>query len=121
MTQVPQGPKDKVCPFHRKSMSKVCHACPMWVLVRGHNPNTGGDVDRWDCSFALQPMLMIENSQQQRQTAAAVNSFHNEMSRNQAAALLGDYRRPGSHIASITPIRNGVEYPQISHDDGDAS
>lgn len=36
-------------------------------------------MDSYDCSMVLQPLLMIENSQQQRQTAAAVESFRNEM------------------------------------------
>jgi hypothetical protein len=41
--------------------------------------NTGKDVDEWQCAIALMPMLMVENSGQQRQTAAAVESFRNEM------------------------------------------
>jgi hypothetical protein len=47
--------------------------------VRGTNPNTGKEVDEWACSMAWLPMLMIENSQQQRHTGAAVESFRNEM------------------------------------------
>jgi hypothetical protein len=47
--------------------------------VRGTNPNTGKEVDEWACAIAWMPMLMIENSQQQRQTGAAVESFRNEM------------------------------------------
>jgi hypothetical protein len=47
--------------------------------VRGTNPNTGQEVDEWACSMAWMPMLLIENSQQQRQTGAAVESFRNEM------------------------------------------
>lgn len=43
------------------------------------NPNTGAEVDEWGCSIAWLPVLMIENSQQQRQTGAAVESFRNEM------------------------------------------
>jgi len=44
-----------------------------------HNPNTGAEVDEWACAIAWLPMLLIENSQQQRQTGAAVESFRNEM------------------------------------------
>lgn len=47
--------------------------------IRGTNPNTGADVDEYGCAVAWMPMLMIENSQQQRQTGAAVESFRNEM------------------------------------------
>lgn len=45
----------------------------------GVDPNTGADVNKWDCAMVWMPMLTIENSQQQRQTGAAVESFRNEM------------------------------------------
>jgi hypothetical protein len=53
--------------------------CAWFIKVCGHNPNTGDPVDDWGCSIAWMPVLMIENSQQQRQTGAAVESFRNEM------------------------------------------
>jgi len=43
------------------------------------DPNTGEDVDHWGCAVSWMPMLTIENSQQQRQTGAAVESFRNEV------------------------------------------
>lgn len=49
------------------------------MKIRGSNPNTGDEVDDWGCSIVWLPILMIENSQQQRQTGAAVESFRNEM------------------------------------------
>ena len=49
------------------------------MKVNGTNPNTGEIIDDWGCSIAWLPVLMIENSQQQRQTGAAVESFRNEM------------------------------------------
>jgi hypothetical protein len=55
--------------------------CAWFIQVRGTNPNTGKDVDEWACSMAWMPILMIENSQQQRSTGAAVESFRNEMVR----------------------------------------
>lgn len=78
MAQIPHAESGLDCPFHRKDMSKVCHRCPLWQQVRGTDPQTGEEVDHWSCSLALMPMLMIENSQQQRQTGAAVESFRNE-------------------------------------------
>lgn len=53
--------------------------CSWFTQVRGVNPNTGEPVDEWGCAVTWLPMLMIENSQQQRQTGAAVESFRNEM------------------------------------------
>ena len=55
--------------------------CAWFIQVRGTNPNTGKEVDEWACSIAWIPMLLIENSQQQRQTGAAVESFRNEMAK----------------------------------------
>ena len=49
------------------------------MKIRGNNPNTGEELDDYGCSVAWLPVLMIENSQQQRQTGAAVESFRNEM------------------------------------------
>jgi len=53
--------------------------CSWFTQLRGVNPNTGKDVDEWGCAITWLPMLLIENSQQQRQTGSAVESFRNEM------------------------------------------
>lgn len=55
------------------------YECPKYVQIRGMDPNTGEPVDRFGCVDSFLPMLLIENSQQQRQTGAAVESFRNEM------------------------------------------
>lgn len=65
------------CPLIQKDCIGV--QCSWMTQIRGHNPNTGAEVDEWGCAIAWMPMLMIENSQQQRQTGAAVESFRNEM------------------------------------------
>ena len=71
----------EICPFHRLDVSEVCNKCPLFVEFRGTNPNTGEDVTEWGCAFSWVPLLLIENSQQQRQTGAAVESFRNEMTK----------------------------------------
>jgi hypothetical protein len=53
--------------------------CAWFMKVRGLNPNTGKEIDEWGCSMSWLPILLIENSQQQRHTGAAVESFRNEM------------------------------------------
>ncbi len=52
--------------------------CAWFTQVRGTNPQTGEPVDEWGCAVTWMPLLLIENSQQQRQTGAAVESFRNE-------------------------------------------
>jgi hypothetical protein len=68
------------CPLNGFSPCKQLE-CAWFIQIRGKNPNTGEDVDEWGCAQAWLPILMIENSQQQRSTGAAVESFRNEMVR----------------------------------------
>jgi len=81
MSQAPLGPKDLDCPLWQKSMAKVCHKCPLWTQLRGTNPNTGQEVDQWNCALGHLPMLLVENAQQARQTGAATESLRNELVR----------------------------------------
>ncbi len=67
----------KFCPLIKKDCIGL--QCTWFTQVRGTNPNTGKEVDEWGCAIAWIPVLTIENSQQQRQTGAAVESFRNEM------------------------------------------
>jgi len=53
--------------------------CAWFLKIAGANPNTGEQLEEWGCSMAWLPIMLIENSQQQRQTGAAVESFRNEM------------------------------------------
>ena len=68
---------ESYCPLVKQDCMQL--KCAWFTLVRGTNPNTGKEVDEWGCAITWLPMLMIENSQQQRQTGAAVESFRNEM------------------------------------------
>ena len=53
--------------------------CSWFTQIRGTHPQTGQEIDEWGCAVNWIPTLLIENSQQQRQTGAAVESFRNEM------------------------------------------
>lgn len=103
--QIPRGDEDLVCPMHHKPMSEVCHKCPLWTHVRVKNPNTGEEIDQWNCSWAWLPMLLIENAQQVRQGAAATESFRNEMVARADAAR----RRPEAIPVYPNPL------PLIEH------
>lgn len=71
------GSKKNDCPFWRGPCKE--HECRLYIQLQGSNPNTGEAINKWGCSFEFLPMLLVENSQQQRQTGAAVESFRNEM------------------------------------------
>lgn len=68
--------KSNYCPLLKKPCIET--KCAWFTQVRGVNPNTGQPVDEWQCAINMLPILLIENSQQQRQTGAAVESFRNE-------------------------------------------
>jgi hypothetical protein len=86
--QKPPANPGEVCPFVGKDVSKVCHKCPLYVQVRGMNANTGIEVDHWGCSFSFLPMMLIENTGQQRQTGAAIESLRNMVAeRSQPRAI----------------------------------
>lgn len=77
--------------------------CAWFMKVRGNNPNTGEEIDEYGCAIAWMPIMMIENSQQQRQTGAAVESFRNEMVKanevsNQVLLATAQYANPQLQI-----------------------
>jgi hypothetical protein len=73
------------CPLVKKEC--VGLKCAWFTKVTGHDTNTGAQVDEYQCAVAWLPLLLIENSSQQRQTGAAVESFRNEMVRTNVATL----------------------------------
>lgn len=84
---------DKNLGCHHTGFTRKCRElvaigeCGRWMQIQGHNPNTGEPVSRYDCIDNWTPLLLIENSQQQRQTGAAVESFRNEMVKANGLAL----------------------------------
>jgi len=69
------------CPLGAKCeeiKDNAIHRCAWFQTLAGTNPNTGEQIDEKGCAIAWMPMLMIENSMQQRSTSAAVESFRNE-------------------------------------------
>ena len=68
------------------------HDCPKFVQISGNNPQTGEKMDKFGCVDSFLPMLLIENSQQQRSTSAAVESFRNETVKLHQQALLFQQR-----------------------------
>jgi hypothetical protein len=72
---------EKSCP-----LGWHCDKCLWFTKLRGLNPQTGQEIDSEGCAIAFLPILLIENSQQQRQTAAAVESTRNEVIRSLSGA-----------------------------------
>lgn len=75
------------CPLNNFEPCKEL-GCAWFMKVAGKNPQSEEMVEEWGCAIAWLPILMIENSQQQRQTGAAVESFRNEMINAQAQVIM---------------------------------
>ena len=73
MAKIEQG---KLCPLIGEDCRQL--ECSWYTKISGNHPQTGEPIDEWGCAVTWLPVLMIENSQQQRQTGAAVESFRNE-------------------------------------------
>lgn len=74
-----------LCPLNKFKPCKK-HECAWYTQIRGKNPNTGADIDGFGCAVAWMPLLLVENSNQARQTGAAVESFRNEVVRQNSEA-----------------------------------
>jgi hypothetical protein len=79
----------KLCPLLKKEC--IEHQCAWYTHIIGQDPQSGKALDHWDCAIQWIPMLLVDGTQQQRQTGAAVESFRNEMvvanAQNLAATL----------------------------------
>ena len=87
----------KFCPLIGKDCIQM--QCSWFCQIRGNDPQTGKEVDEWGCAVTWMPMLLIENSQQQRQTGAAVESF-----RNETVNIAGLLKQPPKQINMIKDI-----------------
>ena len=106
--------KKIICPL----MQSVCiedgaivngelHACRFWTRVSGKHPQTGVDVDHFDCAHAWMPVLLIENSKMQRETGAAVESFRNVMTEQNMRSVGAMQQLANSLAQSNMELING--------------
>lgn len=96
--------RENWCPLIKKEC--VGLKCTWFIKVEGYDMNTGKRVDDWNCAISWLPMLLIENSGQQRQTGAAVESFRNEMVKANEASrdlLLATVQNKVSSLPNIMP------------------
>ena len=66
------------CPLNNFEPCKELQ-CAWFMKVNGKHPQSEEIIEDWGCAMAWLPIMMVENSQMQRQTGAAVESFRNEM------------------------------------------
>ncbi len=73
-------PADKTCPhMGGKPMSEVCPGCAFWVTVRGSCPNTGRELDGYQCAIVGTMFIGLEVAKLVNQAGAAVESPRNDV------------------------------------------
>ena len=85
---------NKKCPLWKKHMAKVCPDCAWQTTIRGKHPQSEQEIDQPGCAVPMLVLTGLENSQMQRQTGAAIESFRNETVKNttetkKVVAMLG--------------------------------
>lgn len=94
----------KLCPLLKEPC--IEHGCRFYVHLIGNNPQTGKPEDRFDCTFAFLPILLVENAQQQRQTGAAVESLRNETVNGNQALATAFLKAAGAATARPAGLRD---------------
>jgi hypothetical protein len=69
--------RKNLCPLDRFEPCRELD-CKFFEKVMGENPNTKETFEEWDCVIKFIPMLLIENSNRQRQTTHSIDKFRCE-------------------------------------------
>ena len=77
--QIPHAEAGQVCPLHKQDVSEVCHKCPWFTRIMGKHPQSEEMVDNWHCAISVLPLLLVDNTQVNRGTHAAVESMRNDV------------------------------------------
>ena len=72
-----QRPPATFCPLVHGACKQF--ECLFWVQLRGTHPQTGQELDEFDCSIRWLPVLLIEGAKETRQAAAAIESLRNRV------------------------------------------
>lgn len=75
----------KKCPL----LGKKCiqEQCEWWIHLLGSNPQTGQPTDEYGCTLRWLPILLTENANQIRQTAASVDKVATQVNKHRGAFI----------------------------------
>ena len=76
---------EKICPLLQKAC--IEHQCKFYVHVVGKNPQTGGEIDHFDCAVSWLPLLIIENANEMRKATAGIHDFRNKVLEQQSMMI----------------------------------
>lgn len=119
---------NKLCPLLKKPC--VEHDCTFWTHITGMHPQTGANVDCWDCTLKWIPIMLVEQTRMTRTVAASVDSARNEIVERQEVlnAAVSDAReasrlnheRSGHFVPDVASELRHNEHPtqQLLEDEG---
>lgn len=81
---VPTCPLGHTC---EEARDGKLYRCRWYVQIAGQHPQTGEQIDKWDCAIAWGPVLAVEQARNQCSTTAAVESHRNESVKRQEILL----------------------------------
>jgi hypothetical protein len=98
--------KPNTCPLLKRTC--IERDCKFWVHLIGKNPNTGQDMDTFDCSWLWVPALLMRVAGEERHTAAAVEDMRNLLHRGLTGQLTNnDMALQYDDVAEQPPRLNG--------------
>ena len=97
--------KGPICPLLKKPC--IEHDCMWYCHVVGRHPQTGGDLDTWDCSIRWLPVMLTEGARMTKGVQAAVESFRNETIERQ------DALNTTLVATQLMPAINGMKDPKL--------
>ena len=92
------------CPLIKEDC--IQFKCAFWTHLRGTHPQTGKEIDEYDCAVRWLPVMVIETTQQTRQVGAAVESLRNHVVARQSI-LDKISEKYGSQVIGIQDGSNG--------------
>ena len=75
-----------ICPFLSAFRKQDCveAKCRFWTHLLGKNPQGDGVVDKFGCAIEFLPILLVENAQMIRQSAASTDKVANQVQKSRA-------------------------------------
>lgn len=75
-----------VCPLGsvcEEARDGKIYRCAWYTRLVGKDPQSNKEYDEWGCALQWLPILLVENAQTNRGQTAAIESFRNEVIRQQ--------------------------------------
>lgn len=105
---------EPICPEVQSTCIK--HRCVRYVRVTGKHPQSGVELDHWDCTHNWLPQLLIENARVGRETAASIDSLRAEVQRPALELHAQELTRLNcAHAYDVVVDRVGNSKPRCMH------